>query len=87
MAKQEIEDLEAKYLAKIDKLEKSVGMGDADLVNAVITNTDDDVLFKAKLSAFELEKVQKSKAKTLKADIRGAESLIKLFGILAKLYK
>jgi len=87
MALQEVTALEEKYVARIDQLEKAKGLDEADFVSTVINNTDDDVLFKAKLAAFELEKVQKSKAKTLKADIRGAETLIKLFGVLAKLYK
>lgn len=87
MAQDEIAALEEKYVARIEELETSQGLEEADIVNVVIGNTDDDVLFKAKLAAFELEKVQKSKSKTLKSDIRGAETLIKLFGILAKIYK
>ena len=87
MAGVEMEEMEAKYKERIADLERTQGMDAAQIVPLVVNNTDDDVLFKAKLAAFELDKVEKSRSKTLKSDIRQAESLIKLFGILAKLYK
>ena len=87
IATEEAKENEQVYKAKIAELEQKAGIDMADIVPSVVNSTDADVLFQAKLAAFELDKVQASKSKTLKNDIREATSLIQLFGLLAKVYK
>ncbi len=73
-----IQELQSSY-QKIDPLEPTT----KDLLDVVLdVNTNEDTLFKLKLSVFEKEKIKKSKNRKFKTDIRKTKTVIDLLKLI-----
>ena len=79
-AKQQIRE---EYKEALKEIERQTNFDN--VIDYVLNNKSDEELFRCKLSALALDKVKKSKAKTLKNNIRNAKTMLEVFGILAKL--
>ena len=79
-AKQQIRE---EYKEALKEIERQTNFDN--VIDYVLNNNSDEELFRCKLSALALDKVKKSKAKTLKNNIRNAKTMIEVFGIIAKL--
>ena len=79
-AKQQIRE---EYKEALKEIERQTNFDN--VIDYVLNNNSDEELFRCKLSALALDKVKKSKAKTLKNNIRNAKTMLEVFGILAKL--
>ena len=79
-AKQQIRE---EYKEALKEIERQTNFDN--VIDYVLNNNSDEELFRCKLSALSLDKVKKSKAKTLKNNIRNAKTMIEVFGIIAKL--
>ena len=79
-AKQQIRE---EYKEALKEIERQTNFDN--VIDYVLNNKSDEELFRCKLSALALDKVKKSKAKTLKNNIRNAKTMIEVFGIIAKL--
>ena len=77
------EQIREEYKEALKEIERQANFDN--VVDYVLNNNSDEELFRCKLSALGLNKVKKSKAKTLKNNIRNAKTMLEVFGILAKL--
>ncbi len=77
------EQIREEYKEALKEIERQTNFDN--VIDYVLNNKSDEELFRCKLSALALDKVKKSKAKTLKNNIRNAKTMLEVFGILAKL--
>ena len=77
------EQIREEYKEALKEIERQTNFDN--VIEYVLNNNSDEELFRCKLSALALDKVKKSKAKTLKNNIRNAKTMLEVFGILAKL--
>ena len=77
------EQIREEYKEALKEIERQSNFDN--VIDYVLNNKSDEELFRCKLSALSLDKVKKSKAKTLKNNIRNAKTMIEVFGIIAKL--
>ena len=77
------EQIREEYKEALKEIERQTNFDN--VIDYVLNNNSDEELFRCKLSALSLDKVKKSKAKTLKNNIRNAKTMIEVFGIIAKL--
>ncbi len=77
------EQIREEYKEALKEIERQTNFDN--VIDYVLNNKNDEELFRCKLSALGLDKVKKSKAKTLKNNIRNAKTMIEVFGIIAKL--
>ena len=77
------EQIREEYKEALKEIERQTNFDN--VIDYVLNNNSDEELFRCKLSALALDKVKKSKAKTLKNNIRNAKTMIEVFGIIAKL--
>tara|TARA_Y100000004_G_scaffold30585_1_gene31862 strand:- start:1101 stop:1724 length:624 start_codon:yes stop_codon:yes gene_type:complete len=77
------EQIREEYKEALKEIERQSNFDN--VIDYVLNNNSDEELFRCKLSALSLDKVKKSKAKTLKNNIRNAKTMIEVFGIIAKL--